>query len=463
MKSSVKIFLSFFLICLFVGNLQGQVALKCLEISEIEENVEGQVEKGMSFPLVKVNSLLYIKDQDLPILGLTLEEEADCFLLLEKEQSTQRKDFSYKEIGEKMSSIAKPVYGGNIRSQLLYSKPHYYIPLEVLKGKWQWSQEEGKVLLKKVIPDYYLSHIVLKENEIKNNGEYWVNLIIKQGYWIEKKIIFEKYQYVLAPGESQKLVHGENSLYVGSQVQLINGLQIPLTQQIDFEQQIPFYEDYSKAQHLKQLEEVFPPFIIQGKMKYGLGDLKANENVSVIRAEKHAYYWVKGEHTPKQQVPTGSVQLLGVNWSPLPKVTSKMIEDFVTLSKVESQTSYLIWTDLYRQRTYVLEKQQGNWKHRHTFICSTGKNTNPTPAGFYEVQYAIPYFGMGKGYRCKNALVFFRDYMYHSILFDKTGQYIKSGQYELGSQSSHGCIRLSELDSRWLYQHIPVKTKVWIR
>ena len=54
-------------------------------------------------------------------------------------------------------------------------------------------------------------------------------------------------------------------------------------------------------------------------------------------------------------------------------------------------------------------------------------------------------------------------YMYHSILFDKSGKYIKSGQYELGSKASHGCVRLSEKDSAWLYTHIPVNTTVWIR
>ena len=75
----------------------------------------------------------------------------------------------------------------------------------------------------------------------------------------------------------------------------------------------------------------------------------------------------------------------------------------------------------------------------------------------------MPYFGLEKNFRCKNALVFFRNYMYHSILFDKSGTYIKSGQYDLGRRVSHGCIRLAEKDSAWLYQHIPVGTTVWIR
>ena len=111
----------------------------------------------------------------------------------------------------------------------------------------------------------------------------------------------------------------------------------------------------------------------------------------------------------------------------------------------------------------MLKKQEERWQLEKRFICSTGKNINPTPQGIYEVQYTIPFIGMDKGYRCKNALVFYRDYMFHSILFDKTGTYIKSGQYDLGRKVSHGCVRLSEEDSLWLYQHIPVGSTVWIR
>lgn len=51
--------------------------------------------------------------------------------------------------------------------------------------------------------------------------------------------------------------------------------------------------------------------------------------------------------------------------------------------------------------------------------------------------------------------------MYHSVLFDKSGTYVIKSQ--LGMQASSGCIRLSEKDSKWLYDYIPVGTTVWIQ
>lgn len=182
-----------------------------------------------------------------------------------------------------------------------------------------------------------------------------------------------------------------------------------------------------------------------------------------MASRKRNYFVVKDKKGKKFQVPYNSIHIDG-DWGTLSsKPSAADIEDFVTLNQLESKTSYLLWTDIYRQRTHVLKKQEGIWHLEKTFVCSTGKNINPTPQGLYEVQYTIPFIGMDKGYRCKNALVFYRDYMFHSILFDKTGKYIKSGQYELGQKASHGCIRLSEEDSAWLYQHIPVGSTVWIR
>ena len=150
---------------------------------------------------------------------------------------------------------------------------------------------------------------------------------------------------------------------------------------------------------------------------------------------------------------------MGKGWQP---ATTMEIEDYVNLKGYESDTEYLIWTDIYRQLTYVFKGEKNNWNLVKSMKCSTGKNKSLTPTGEFKIEYKVPYFGMDKGYRCKNALVVFRDYMYHSILFDITGKYVRSGQYQLGARVSHGCIRLSEEDSKWLYTNIPEYTKVYI-
>ncbi|MBU3812784.1 MAG: L,D-transpeptidase [Candidatus Niameybacter stercoravium] len=138
-------------------------------------------------------------------------------------------------------------------------------------------------------------------------------------------------------------------------------------------------------------------------------------------------------------------------------------EDTINQSGLSSKTPYLIWTNTARQRTYIFEGSKGNWKLIKHFLCSTGKSHSPTPKGTFELTYKVPYFGVEKGYRCKNAFGFIgTTYLYHSVMFDKSGTYLLKGKGELGTPASAGCIRLSVENSEWLYNNMISRTRVFI-
>ena len=55
------------------------------------------------------------------------------------------------------------------------------------------------------------------------------------------------------------------------------------------------------------------------------------------------------------------------------------------------------------------------------------------------------------------------EYLFHSVPVNRQGQYLVSEAQSLGkTANSHGCIRLSVPDARWLYQNIKQGTKVVI-
>lgn len=465
MEKRSNIYLSFFLMCVIIFSkpMQAQMALESLVVGEVEESLEVLSKEEKCIPLVKVNGHYYIIDDDLKQLGLLIEEREDALYV--KEQATLREGSCQmiEEYGQKAYSYPKLLYWDLMQSYVLVLNDHYYIPLSFLQGKWEMEKRESCWQIKKVKTNPYLYSLQGQGRTITHRGAYWLNLTLRHYYWQKDHFMHDDEKVLLGPGESYTWEVTENGIYAGTQYIDINGLTPSFEAQSDLNAQIDFYVSYSQAERLKALEACFPPSVIEAKMRYQVGKLKEKELVSLHRSEKHAYYWVKNDMGERIQVPFSSVQIIGERWVKLPHVTSEMIEEYVNLSDIESETDYLLWTDINRQRTYVLQKQEGKWHHIKTFICSSGKNNNPTPTGIYKVQYTLPYFGLDKGYRCKNALVFFRDYMYHSILFDKTGAYVKSGQYELGSKASHGCVRLSEKDSRWLYDHIPIHTTVWIR
>lgn len=138
-------------------------------------------------------------------------------------------------------------------------------------------------------------------------------------------------------------------------------------------------------------------------------------------------------------------------------------EDTINQMGLSSKTSYLVWTNVAKQRTYIFEGSKDNWTLIKHFLCSTGKSYSPTPLGSFELTRKVPYFGVEKGYRCKNAFGFIgTTYLYHSVMFDKTGSYLLKGTGELGSPASAGCIRLSVPNSEWFYSNLISGTKVFI-
>ncbi|AIS03134.1 L,D-transpeptidase family protein [Lactococcus lactis] len=126
-----------------------------------------------------------------------------------------------------------------------------------------------------------------------------------------------------------------------------------------------------------------------------------------------------------------------------------------------------IEVNISKNRTYL----KSNNKVIYTFYSSAGVN-NTTPSGNYTTQAeTAPHFynageGMGANYA-----VSWKDhgiYLFHSVPVDGNGNYIVSEANKLGkTPSSHGCIRLSISDSKWLYNQalsgtLPVGTPVSI-
>lgn len=139
------------------------------------------------------------------------------------------------------------------------------------------------------------------------------------------------------------------------------------------------------------------------------------------------------------------------------------IEAFVNAQGLSSPTPFLVYTDLANQRTYIFEGNKGNWRLLKHFVCSTGRSYTPTPKGTFNLTHKVPYFGVEKGYRCKNAFGFIgTSYLYHSILFDRTGSYLLENEGVLGQPASQGCIRFSEKNSEWFYNTLLPRTTVFI-
>lgn len=400
--------------------------------------------------------------------------------------------------GGKVRFNKQDVYIGNIRTYSLTTGSNVFIPLEALAVYYDMKEENETKLLgdKMADADSYLN---VNKNFITNKTEEVLQVQLINLYWNGNEILEEKWDInQMKPGEiypnyNKVYTLNNSKLYLTtmiSKVQIDNeivwhtsedygqankGILNHYTVQIQKREEAK-KEEAKRQEEMKKQEmaELFPSSIIVGTIKYDVGPFKKGEQAEVYRADDGLYYYL--HHAGKiVKVPWNSVKI-----PPNPRVETKQatieeLETYINNKGITSDTNFLVWTDLYRQKTYIFNREKGKWKVFRDKItkndkvervailsCSTGNNTTPTPRGIYKLRAYVPYFGVNKGYRCKNAVQIVDDYLYHSLIFDKAGNYLLEGKGVLGQRASQGCIRFSPEESEWFYNTMPLRTTVWI-
>ena len=140
----------------------------------------------------------------------------------------------------------------------------------------------------------------------------------------------------------------------------------------------------------------------------------------------------------------------------------KYIEDatrFVNTSNITSTTNYLIWVDTKNFKTNIFKGSKGNWTLVHSYLCSIGKASTPTPKGTFKVGIRGLYFGKERGYICRYYTQFKGNYLFHSIIYNLNGS-VRDGR--LGKAISDGCVRLALENAKWIWDNIPQGSTVKI-
>lgn len=135
-------------------------------------------------------------------------------------------------------------------------------------------------------------------------------------------------------------------------------------------------------------------------------------------------------------------------------------EVFINNQNLLSSTAFMIWINTTAQKTYIFTKNKNNWKLTKAFICATGKDSTPTIKGIFKSSSKAA-FVYDKKYDCylKYVTQIYNGYLLHSVILDKDGKIIDG---TLGRKKSHGCVRLSLDDSKWIYDNVPLKTTIYI-
>ena len=208
------------------------------------------------------------------------------------------------------------------------------------------------------------------------------------------------------------------------------------------------------------VERFFPLYIYEGTLKQDAEGLVSGTRVRLYEAESEKYYLVGGSKGMRVRVPWEVIDPISKSEPVLPSVDAEKIALYAG-EHLSSKTDYILWVDLSRIRLYVLEYADEGWQVIRSLPCTVGDAAHPTPSGRFEISYKCASIGKESLYLCRYALCFYGGYMFHSVLFDWGGSEIIDGR--MGMRISHGCVRLRQEDSRWLYESIPIGSTVFIR
>lgn len=135
--------------------------------------------------------------------------------------------------------------------------------------------------------------------------------------------------------------------------------------------------------------------------------------------------------------------------------------------KIKNNKNLVLRVSLEGNRVYVIK----NNKVVYTMLSTAGKFKNgksETPTGTFHIQHdrGEVFFNYALNEGAKNWTSWDKKnvFLFHSVPTKPDGTFNVKEAEKLGkTQGSHGCVRLSLPDSKWVMQHIPKGTKVIIK
>lgn len=161
--------------------------------------------------------------------------------------------------------------------------------------------------------------------------------------------------------------------------------------------------------------------------------------------------------------PKKTVMRTPINWR-LPSETVaypdlKQLNDFWIKVVISKNRVYLMDG---KKAVYTMYASAGEYERQ-----ADGKKKSTTPTGTYYIQaergdsFYNPNLNEGANYW--TSWLNHGEYLFHTVPTDANGNYKVTEAKKLGKKpASHGCIRLSVADAKWINQNVPQGTKVVI-
>ena len=133
-------------------------------------------------------------------------------------------------------------------------------------------------------------------------------------------------------------------------------------------------------------------------------------------------------------------------------------EEYLNSISMSSKTNYLIWIDKSEFSVTLFKGEKNNWKATASYPCSIGAPNTPTITGTFEYYSKEKRWSYPK-YYCGPVMRFYGGYAIHSTLVKYDGTFYDG---RLGKKISLGCIRMNPDDIQYLWDNIPLYTRIYV-
>lgn len=185
------------------------------------------------------------------------------------------------------------------------------------------------------------------------------------------------------------------------------------------------------------------------KLLKNVGSHKKGENVTVTRNRQKQWILTDGTVVKER---SGYLDLMTQIYDPNCVYSKEVAEAYVNQGGFKSATNWLFWCNKYGQHVYIFQGSQGNWRLVKTAKCGTGsiKNGDGSDQG---VNFGWKIWDKNKVFRGPYGNQYWN--MHYS---SKGGNSIHKGP--TGKPSTHGCISMSNTGVQWVFNNVPINTRV---
>lgn len=187
-----------------------------------------------------------------------------------------------------------------------------------------------------------------------------------------------------------------------------------------------------------------------GKLKKKVGNHNKGATVRVTR--NYAKKWVITSDGATFGDRATYIDLTKQIYDNTCRYSDAVAEAWINERGIGSPTGWLFWCNKWGQRVYVFKGSKGKWKLHKTFKCSTG-NIKYGDGSDQGVGFAWKIWDKDKVFQGPQAKQY-----YNQHYTSKWGNSIHQGSG--GNPATHGCIGIPKASAIWVFDNLPINTRV---